>query len=237
MVNDINNAPDYSVFLLHACAHNPTGCDPTKSQWDELSKRMKAKNHIILFDSAYQGFASGDAEEDAYAIRKFVSDGHHIMLCQSYAKNFGLYGERIGALSIVTANKDLKERTESQLKLLARPMYSTPPIHGARLISIILNDEVLKKQWISECKNMADRIKSMRQLLRNNIESSSSNRSWKHITDQIGMFCYTGLTPTQVERLKTEYHIYCTEDGRFSMCGITTSNVKYIANAVLNVTK
>lgn len=206
-----------------------------------LSDVMKAKDHIVFFDCAYQGFASGDAEQDAYSIRTFVKGGHQILLSQSFAKNFGLYGERIGTLSVVTASAEEKERVESQLKLLVRPMYSNPPVYGARLISIILSDEALKKQWVGECKGMADRIKKMRTLLRDRIESlervDGINRQWKHIIDQIGMFCYTGLSTEQVKRLREEFHIYCTSDGRFSMAGVTTKNVDHIARAVHAVTR
>lgn len=236
LMDDINKAENQSVFMLHAAAHNPTGCDPTKQQWNELSKGIKQKGHIIFFDNAYQGFASGNSEDDAYSIRKFVSDGHHIMLAQSFAKNFGLYGERIGTLSVVTANKEEKERVESQLKTIVRPMYSNPPIYGARIVNEILSDPTLKKQWNQECKEMADRIKSMRHLLRTELEKKTT-KSWNHITDQIGMFCYTGLTPSQVTLLKEKYHIYCTADGRFSMAGINSKNVHYIAEAVAAVEK
>eukprot|EP00605_Chrysophyceae_sp_TOSAG23-4_P002055 GSChrysophyteH1.ASY1.ANO1.2276.1 assembled CDS len=162
-VRDIENAPNGSVFLMHACAHNPTGCDPSKEEWDELSKLFKRKEHIVFFDSAYQGFASGNSESDAYAIRKFVEDGHEILLAQSFAKNFGLYGERIGTLSVVCKDEEERKRVDSQLKLLVRPMYSNPPVHGARIVQSILSDIELKNQWIQECKDMADRMHAMRE--------------------------------------------------------------------------
>ena len=152
MLADVRAAKDGSAFLVHACAHNPTGCDPSPRQWDELSQAFLAKKHIVFFDSAYQGFASGNAETDAYSIRKFVADGNQIILGQSYAKNFGLYGERVGALSVVCASPEEAERVNSQLKLLVRPMYSNPPIYGARIVAEILSDPVLKQQWTVECK-------------------------------------------------------------------------------------
>jgi aspartate aminotransferase len=154
-----------------------------------------------------KGFASGDPEKDAFAIRTLVKDGHQIMLCQSYAKNFGLYGERVGLFSVVTESKEEADRVLSQLKIIVRPMYSSPPIHGARIVAEILSDPSLKAQWLQECKTMADRIQEMRVLLRSKLEegqerekknSLSRTYSWNHVTDQIGMFCYTGLTKEQV---------------------------------------
>lgn len=235
MIRDIRDAPQQSVFLLHACAHNPTGVDPTPEQWQEISHEMKQKEHISFFDCAYQGFASGDADKDAQAIRQFVEDGHNIFLSQSYAKNFGLYGERIGALSVVGQDADEAARIESQLKLLIRPMYSNPPIHGARIVSTVLSDPDLSAQWYGECKAMADRIISMRTLLRTHLESMAPHQTWHHITDQIGMFCYTGLSAPQVDQLIHQHHIYLTQDGRISMAGVTSENVEYIATSMAAV--
>eukprot|EP01040_Poterioochromonas_malhamensis_P006542 gene6542-7043_t len=235
LLNFINTTENNSVFLLHACAHNPTGCDLSHEQWDQLSAAIKKKHHIVFLDSAYQGFASGNPEHDAYAIRKFVEDGHQILLSQSYAKNFGLYGERVGLLSVVTSSKEEAERVNSQLKVIVRPMYSNPPIHGARIVAEVLSDPQLKAQWLLECKGMADRITEMRNLLRTKLEAGNSGRKWNHITEQIGMFCYTGLSKEQVARLQKEYHIYCTEDGRFSMAGINSKNIDYLASSVLAV--
>eukprot|EP00515_Schizochytrium_aggregatum_P008908 CAMPEP_0202072884 /NCGR_PEP_ID=MMETSP0964-20121228/2704_1 /ASSEMBLY_ACC=CAM_ASM_000500 /TAXON_ID=4773 /ORGANISM="Schizochytrium aggregatum, Strain ATCC28209" /LENGTH=422 /DNA_ID=CAMNT_0048639951 /DNA_START=41 /DNA_END=1309 /DNA_ORIENTATION=- len=236
MIRDIKAAPDGSVFLLHACAHNPTGVDPKVEQWKEISHEMKRKNHRAFFDCAYQGFASGDAEKDAAAIRLFVADGHQICLSQSYAKNFGLYGERVGAFSVVCADKEEAERVESQLKILIRPMYSNPPVNGARIVSTILEDPKLKPQWYSECKQMADRIIKMRELLKSNLHKAGSTRNWEHVTNQIGMFCYSGITVEQVDRMRNEHHIYMTKDGRISMAGVTSKNVEYLAKALHEVT-
>ena len=236
MKQDITDATNGSVFMLHACAHNPTGCDPSRAQWDELSALMKSKNHIVFFDCAYQGFASGDAEVDAYSIRKFVADGHNIILAQSFAKNFGLYGERVGTLSVVCSSSEEMERVSSQLKLLVRPMYSNPPIHGARIVAEILGNDSLRSQWIQECKGMAARIIDMRRNLRNEIEIlDKGNNKWQHVTDQIGMFCFTGLTKPQVDLLKSKHAVYCTADGRISMAGITSKNVQYVAAAICDV--
>nr|CCA21967.1 unnamed protein product [Albugo laibachii Nc14] len=236
LLGDLQGAPDGSIFLLHACAHNPTGVDPTMDQWKEISRVMKTKQHIPFFDCAYQGFASGEADRDAAAFRHFVDEGHNVVLCQSYAKNFGLYGERVGALSFVTKDEEEKERVESQLKILIRPMYSNPPIHGALIVSTILSDTDLRKQWYKECKGMADRIITMRQVLRSELESIDKEcglvSDWHHITNQIGMFCYTGLTQAQVERMIEKHHIYLAKDGRISMAGVTSKNVRYLAESM-----
>mmetsp|Transcript_17864 Transcript_17864/g.18629 ORF Transcript_17864/g.18629 Transcript_17864/m.18629 type:complete len:420 (+) Transcript_17864:15-1274(+) len=237
MLVSLENAQDGSLFLMHSCAHNPTGCDPSLEQWDALSDAIKRKNHVILFDNAYQGYATGDSERDATVIRKFADLGHNIAVCTSYSKNFGLYGERIGTLSIVTENADEKERLMSLLKNTARASYSNPPIYGARIVTEVLTSPDLKKQWTKDCLKMTQRINTMRASLRKGLEDLGSKRSWKHITDQIGMFCYTGLTSEQVDRLREEYHVYCTSDGRISIAGITISNVSYLASAIHEVTK
>jgi aspartate aminotransferase len=234
---DIKKAPSGSIILLHACAHNPTGQDPTMDQWRELSPVIKEKGHFALFDCAYQGFASGDPEKDAAPIRHFVKDGHQIALCQSFAKNFGLYGQRIGALSFLTSTAEEAVNVESQLKILVRPMYSNPPKHGAKIVSYILNDESLQAQWRKEVKGMADRIITMRERLVKGLKEAGSKKDWKHITDQIGMFCFSGLTAEQVDRLASEYHIYMTRNGRISMAGVTSHNVDYLAQSMHAVSK
>jgi len=154
-----------SVFLFHAAAHNPTGVDPTLDQWKKISEICHQKEHIVFFDSAYQGFASGDSEKDAAAFRYFTEHGHHILVAQSYSKNFGLYGERVGALNVVAGSKQSAIAVHSQLQVVIRANFSNPPIFGARLVSTIFNDEVLKTQWEHEVKSMADRIKGMRSTL------------------------------------------------------------------------
>jgi len=235
MKEDVKNAPKNSIFLFHACAHNPTGVDPTLDQWKELSQICKEKDHFVIFDMAYQGFASGDPERDSAPVRYFIEQGHNPMICQSYAKNFGLYGERVGSLTLLCENPKEAEAVESQLKILVRPMYSNPPIHGARIVSTILGDEKLTSLWRKEVKSMADRIISMRAKLVENLKANGSKRDWSHITSQIGMFCYTGLTPEQVDKLTSEYHVYLTRNGRISVAGVTTSNVGYLAESITKV--
>uniref|UniRef100_A0A8C2V5G9 Aspartate aminotransferase, mitochondrial n=1 Tax=Chinchilla lanigera TaxID=34839 RepID=A0A8C2V5G9_CHILA len=178
---DISKIPEQSVILLHACAHNPTGVDPRQEQWKEIASIVKKKNLFAFFDMAYQGFASGDGDRDAWAVRHFIEQGINVCLCQSYAKNMGLY--------------------------------------------------------LQEVKGMADRIISMRTQLVSNLKKEGSSHSWQHITDQIGMFCFTGLKPEQVERLTKEFSIYMTKDGRISVAGVTSGNVGYLAHAIHQVTK
>lgn len=182
MRKDLEGAEDGSLVLFHACAHNPTGIDPTREQWSEISDLCKQKDFFVLFDSAYQGFASGDADKDAWAVREFVSRGHHMMVAQSFAKNFGLYGERVGTLSAVCRDDEEKTRVTEALKRTIRPMYSNPPIYGARIVDEVLGDAALEAQWREECKGMADRIASMRQALRSKLEGLGTTRDWSHIT-------------------------------------------------------
>ncbi|KAF2860879.1 mitochondrial aspartate aminotransferas-like protein [Piedraia hortae CBS 480.64] len=236
MVEDIKKMPARSIILLHACAHNPTGVDPTPGQWRAISDAVKAGNHFPFFDMAYQGFASGDTNRDAYALRYFIEQGHQPCLAQSFAKNMGLYGERVGAFSMVTASPEEKARVDSQLKIIVRPLYSNPPVHGARIASTILNDADLNRQWLGEVKGMADRIIKMRALLKENLEKLGSKRKWNHITDQIGMFAYTGLTPEQMGQLAKEHSVYATRDGRISVAGITSENVGRLAEAIFRIT-
>lgn len=235
MVRDIRAAPEHSIILLHACAHNPTGVDPTQEQWRQLSDVIKEKQHQVLFDMAYQGFASGDTNRDAYAARYFVEQGHQIILCQSFAKNMGLYGERVGLLSFVTADPEERARVESQLKVTIRPIYSNPPLHGARIAETILADEKLNAQWLVELKGMADRINGMRSTLRTRLADLGSKHSWEHITNQIGMFAFLGITPEQVAALVNEHHVYLTRDGRISVAGITDHNVQHLAESLYKV--
>jgi len=225
------------VIVVHACAHNPTGVDPSPAQWKELSALFKDKNFLPFFDMAYQGFASGDITRDAKGLRTFIEDGHTPIFTQSYAKNMGLYAERIGALSVVADNAQQAKAIESQLKILIRPMYSNPPLHGARIVSKVLGDPSLRQLWLKEVKGMADRIQQMRTSLVDGLKKEGSKKDWSHITNQIGMFCFTGLNESQVERLTKEFHVYLTKDGRISVAGITSKNVGYLASAIHAVTK
>lgn len=233
---DIADAPSGSVFLLHACAHNPTGVDPSAEQWRQISDAILAKGHHVLMDCAYQGFASGDAEADALAIRTFLDAGHSLLLAQSFAKNFGLYGERVGTLSVACADAGQAAKVLSQLKLIIRPMYSSPPIHGALIVSEVLGDEPLRTQYYAECAAMAERIGAMRKTLRTELEAAGSTHDWSHVTDQIGMFAFTGMDAGMCDELTATHHIFLTRDGRISVAGLNADNVAYVAKAIHEVT-
>jgi len=236
-LEDIGKIPENSVILLHACAHNPTGVDPSPEQWKEISALVKQRKLLPFFDMAYQGFASGSVDTDAFAVRQFLADGHKILLAQSYSKNMGLYGQRTGAFTVVCDDKDEAARVLSQIKILIRPLYSNPPRHGAQIVSEILTNPALKQEWLSDVKTMADRIISMRDQLKAGLVREGSIHNWDHITNQIGMFCFTGMKPDQVENLTKKFSVYLTKDGRISVAGITSSSVDYLAHAMHEVTK
>lgn len=236
-LEDLSKIPKGSVVLLHACAHNPTGVDPKPEQWKEISNVVKSKGLFPFFDMAYQGFASGDIDRDATALRQFIQDGHQVALAQSFAKNMGLYGERVGAFTLVCGSKEEADRVMSQVKIIIRPTYSNPPLTGARIAQLILNDASLRTSWLKDVKGMADRIISMRNKLKDGLKKEGSSRNWQHITDQIGMFCFTGMNADQVAKLTKDYSIYLTKDGRISVAGITSANVDYLSHAMHQVTK
>ncbi|XP_072966691.1 aspartate aminotransferase, cytoplasmic-like [Typha angustifolia] len=232
LVEDLGSAPSGAIVLLHACAHNPTGVDPTPDQWEQIRQLMRSKGLLPFFDSAYQGFASGNLDADAQSVRMFVADGGECLTAQSYAKNMGLYGERVGALSIVCRGADVAVRVESQLKLVIRPMYSNPPIHGASIVATILKDREMYKDWTIELKAMADRIISMRHQLFDALRARGTPGDWSHIIKQIGMFTFTGLNKEQVAFMTREYHIYMTSDGRISMAGLNSKTVPHLSDAI-----
>ena len=229
---DLKNAPENSVIILHACAHNPTGCDPTQEQWKEIAEIIKEKKLFPFFDSAYQGFASGDLEKDSWAVRYFVSKGFELFCAQSFAKNFGLYGERVGNLTVVMNDVSCIPPVKSQLTLSVRGMYSNPPIHGATIVATVLKDPKLFDQWKDHIRTMSSRIIDMRKALRHALEKLGVPGDWSHITSQIGMFSYTGLNEQQSLHMVKQHHIYMLKSGRISMCGITPNNVEYVANAI-----
>lgn len=232
MIEDLKAAPENAVIILHACAHNPTGYDPTQEQWKKIAEVIKEKKLFPLFDSAYQGFASGDLDKDAWAVRYFADQGFEFLCSQSFAKNFGLYNERIGNLTFVLNSTAAVAATKSQVTLLIRGMYSNPPSHGARIVAGVLTDPQLYEEWKGCIRTMSSRIIEMRQALRDRLEKLETPGTWEHITRQIGMFSYTGLNQRQVEHLINNYHIYLLKTGRISLCGLTTKNVDYVANAI-----
>lgn len=235
------------VVILHACAHNPTGIDPTKEQWQTLAQIFKHKKLFAFFDSAYQGFATGDVDADAWAIRYFqqvlfdaddTSIGPQGMcVAQSFAKNFGLYGERVGAFHLVLPLRTSPSGPQSQLLRLVRAEISNAPLFGCRIVHTILSDPELRAMWKQDLQSMSGRIKRMRTLLRRKIEQHQVVGSWAHLESQIGMFSYTGLDEEQVARLRDVHHVYLMRSGRASLSGVNEGNVKYIADAIGDVTQ
>jgi len=232
MCEALESAKSGSVVLLHTCAHNPTGVDPTPEQWKGLAQIFKRRQLFAFFDTAYHGFATGDIVKERQAIEFFLDEGLPMIVTYSFAKNFGLYGERIGAMHVVCANKDAAERVLSQLKIIVRPMYSNPPMNGALIVDRILNNETNFKKWEKEVIAVSERIRRMRKLLKDELLAIQTPGNWDHITSQIGMFSYTGLTPKQSEHLMSKHHVYLLKSGRISMPGITSKNVKHLANAI-----
>lgn len=232
MVDTLSKANKGEIVLLHVCAHNPTGIDPTQDQWRQIAKLCKERELYPFFDCAYQGFASGSLANDAWAVRHFIEQGLELLVCQSFAKNFGLYGERVGALHVVFNDADTKTAAASQLAILQRSEISNPPAYGARIVARILSDPSLFKQWEEDLQTMSQRINSMRTALKAELLKLNTPGNWDHITNQIGMFSYTGLTPAQVDRMVSEFHVYLTKNGRISMAGLNTGNVAYVAKAI-----
>ncbi|XP_039745527.1 aspartate aminotransferase, cytoplasmic [Pararge aegeria] len=232
LIEDLSKAPENSVVILHACAHNPTGIDPTQEQWQKIADVMEERKLFPFFDSAYQGFATGDLDRDAWAVRHFVKRGFELVCAQSYAKNFGLYNERVGNLTIVLSDKAHVAPLKSQLTWIVRGMYSNPPAHGARVVANVLGDEKLFDEWRGHIKLMSSRVIEMREALRAQLIKLGTPGNWDHIVKQIGLFSYTGLTPRQCEHLIQEHHIYLLRSGRINICGLNPGNVEYVARAI-----
>jgi len=237
MLEDIEAAPDGSIMMLHAAAHNPTGVDPTQEQWDQIMEVCKKKKHLCWFDNAYQGYATGCLDKDGYATRKFAGEGMQLIISQSFAKNFGLYGERAGTLSVTCGSQEIKNNVLSQLDVIIRNLYSNPPKHGMDIVKKILSTPELEKEWREELLAMSVRIQDMRKELRDELERLGTPGSWKHITDQIGMFSFTGLSKAQSKAMLEKHHVYMLENGRISMAGVTTGNAKYIAASIDDVVR
>lgn len=233
MCNSLKKAPKGAMVLLHSCAHNPTGVDPTQEQWKQIAEIVKERSLMPIMDNAYQGYASGSLDNDAYSCRLFDSMGLEFFVCQSFAKNLGLYGERIGMVHVVCKDAERAKCVLSQLKLVIRPMYSSPPIHGAHLVVKILGEPPLFEQWKKELKEMADRVLDVRDKLRKGLEAKATPPgTWQHVTDQIGMFSYTGIPPAACERLIEKHAVYLLKSGRISLAGLNDGNVDYFVNAV-----
>mmetsp|Transcript_20179 Transcript_20179/g.20281 ORF Transcript_20179/g.20281 Transcript_20179/m.20281 type:complete len:416 (+) Transcript_20179:80-1327(+) len=232
VLEDLKLCPVGSVILLHMCAHNPTGVDPSPEQWRLLLQVVRDRQLFPLFDNAYQGFVTGSPDEDAYPVRLFAEAGVEMFVACSFAKNFGLYGERVGALHVVSSSSSSLLSIASQLRLISRSLYSTCPLYGARIVSLILNTPSLYLQWRSDCEMMANRLSLVRKHLYESLIAHNTPGTWTHVIQQRGMFSFTGLSPEVVRVLKTEYHIYLLETGRISLAGLNPSNIERFASCV-----
>jgi len=234
MLQDISAAPEGSIVLLHAIAHNPTGVDPTEAEWDKLRAVMAERRLLPLFDNAYQGFVSGDPNVDAYAVRSWASTGMEMIICSSFAKNFGLYGERTGCVHVVVGVGDAanKEGVASQLRAISRIIYSTCPTFGARIVSTILNSPALRAKWLSDCKAMAHRIDAVRHAVYDRLRELDVKGTWGHVIKQRGMFTFTGIPKEAVLTLQREHHIYLLTNGRASLAGLNQGNVNYFCDCI-----
>jgi aspartate aminotransferase len=230
----IDRAAAGSAVLLHASCHNPTGLDPTAEEWKELSGRVKARGLMPLLDFAYQGFGRG-LDEDAAGVRQFARDGHAMAVVWSASKNFGLYGERLGALFVVAESADGAARAGSQAKRLIRANYSNPPAHGARIVATALGAADLRKSWEAELAAMRSRINGMRRELAERLKKGGSPIDFSFMLRQNGMFSYSGLSKEQVERLKKEHGIYMPANGRINVAGLSPKNLDYAVKAMLSV--
>ncbi|XP_062506739.1 aspartate aminotransferase, cytoplasmic-like [Corticium candelabrum] len=232
LLDDLKNAPRGSIVILHACAHNPTGVDPSHEQWEEIRTVCEQQGLCALFDCAYQGFTTGDVDRDAWAVRHFAGNGLPVLCSMSFSKNFGLYNERAGVLALITGSPQEETSVRSQLKQLIRGTMSNPPSHGARIVATVLNNPALFDEWKGNIQTMSTRIAEMRRLLYEKLLALGTPGNWIHILDHIGMFTFSGLEPNQVEHMKTHHHIYLLANGRINMSAITPQNADYVAKAI-----
>jgi aromatic-amino-acid transaminase len=234
MLESLNKMPAGDVAVLHSCCHNPTGVDLTQAQWRQVLEVVKSRGIVPFLDLAYQGFADG-TDADAFAPRLFAEAMHPVLLASSFSKSFSLYGERVGALSVVAGTPDEGARALSNLKRIVRTNYSSPPTHGGDIVARVLNSADLRAQWDKELGAMRDRIKAMRKALVDGIHKRVPGADFAFILQQRGMFSYSGLTREQVLRLRNEYSIYTIETGRICVAALTTKNIDYVADAIAKV--
>ncbi len=234
MLRDLNAATAGTIVLLHACCHNPTGYDITAAQWDEVIAVIKAKNLTAYLDMAYQGFGYGIAEDGA-VIAKFIAAGLDFLVSTSFSKSFSLYGERVGALSVVCGSKEEATRVLSQLKIVIRTNYSNPPTHGATVCAAVLTTPALRALWEEELAEMRVRIKAMRTGLVDGLKAAGVKQDMSFITQQIGMFSYSGLSKDQMARLRTEFGIYGVDTGRLAISALNTKNLGYVCESIAKV--
>ncbi|MBG6072581.1 MULTISPECIES: amino acid aminotransferase [unclassified Polaromonas] len=234
MLAELNAAPAGTVVVLHACCHNPTGYDITAAQWDQVVAAVKANKLVAFLDMAYQGFGYG-LEEDGAAIGKFVAAGLDFFVSTSFSKSFSLYGERVGGLSVVCESKEEAGRVLSQLKIVIRTNYSTPPIHGGTVVATVLNTPELRTLWEKELGEMRVRIKAMRQKLVDGLKAAGVKEDMGFITKQIGMFSYSGLSKDQMVRLRNEFGVYGTDTGRMCVAALNSKNIDYVCASIAKV--
>jgi aromatic-amino-acid transaminase len=231
MCRTLETLPAGDIVVLHACCHNPTGVDLSREQWPEILRIVQARGLVPFLDLAYQGFAEG-IDADAYAARLFAGAMSPVFLSSSFSKSFSLYGERVGAFSLVAASEEEAKRALSQLKRIVRTNYSNPPSHGGQLVAGVLNNAELRGLWESELAGMRDRIKLMRKALVEKIAARVPGADFRFVLNQRGLFSYSGLTKEQVLRLRSEFAIYAIESGRICVAAINSKNIDYIADAI-----
>lgn len=234
MLADLEQVSGDDAVLLHGCCHNPSGVDPTIAQWQKIAATMKAKGSAVLFDFAYQGFGDG-LEEDATGLRLLVEQLPEVLIANSFSKNFGLYNERVGALTAVARDKAQTEAVLSQFKSLIRGIYSNPPSHGSAVVHAILADPDLTRNWQQELTEMRKRINGLRAELVTALKASGADRDFSFIAEQKGMFSFSGLTKEQVERLKEEHAIYIVGSGRINVAGIRSRDLETLCKAIADV--
>ena len=234
MLQSLNAMPAGSVVVLHACCHNPTGVDLTQEHWKKVLEVVQSRGIVPFLDLAYQGFADG-LDADAHAARLFAAAMSPVFLSSSFSKSFSLYGERVGALSVVTGSPEEAKRVLSQVKRIVRTNYSNPPTHGCQIVATVLGNPQLRSLWDRELGEMRERIKTMRKRLVDSIHSRASNADFSFVLKQRGMFSYSGLTKAQVQRLREESSIYTIETGRICVAALTSKNVDYVADAIAKV--
>lgn len=235
MLSTLGAAKPGDTVLLHACCHNPTGIDPTPEQWKKIAALCAEKQLLPLVDFAYQGFGVG-LEEDAVGLREVAKVNPELIICSSFSKNFGLYSERVGALTVVAKEATTAERALSQMRTAIRVNYSNPPQHGAAIVAKILGDAALRKQWEDELTAMRERIHQMRTLFVESMKARKPDRDFSFIAKQQGMFSFSGLTPVQVDELKTKFAIYIVSGGgRMNVAGMTPDNMPKLCDAIATV--
>ncbi len=227
----LRKIPAGDFVLLHGCCHNPTGMDPTPDEWETVAGIAEERGWTPLFDFAYQGLASG-LREDAVGLLEFCQPGRELMVCTSFSKNFGLYNERVGALTLVAESQETAQVVLSQLKACIRSNYSNPPAHGSAIVTAVLNDVALKKRWEEEVGGMRDRIHAMRSLFVDTLKAKGVERDFSFLTKQNGMFSFSGLTPEQVDRLREEFAIYIVRSGRINVAGMTPATMDSLCKSI-----